>query len=194
MKLLKAIVLLAMGLASNSALAQDYSAKCLIEVASKTNEQAKLTDEKFRKKIENRARRLNDGVFTLVMDSDSRVNNYQAALRKKKDLLDNQLITQAEYDSAVAAKPDLHQITELKDLYPNCGFLSGHSYSIALKFLEPEPTIADEPEESSGDVAVSEGSSYSSSSVSSGGPIRVRSYRRKDGTFVRSHTRSRARR
>lgn len=218
-----AIITILAAVTATPALAyDDVSAKCLIEIATKSNEQHLLTSEEFREKVERRAAAIQSEVSRLWADGYRQRVQRDAKARKQKDLFENGLITQAEYDAFLSSKPYPARLIEIGAAYPQCNFLARYSFdrSLASAVANVDPRDAQSivaTRESfakttsdylnpSAPVGVaplagfySPPATYAPSPPgytyrpSGGGPVKVRGYTRKDGTYVRPHTRSRPR-
>jgi hypothetical protein len=148
----------------------------------------------------------------LAIQLDREVREKSSQVAKQRDLFENGLITKAEFDAFMASGPNVAKLAAYERLYPNCGFVSKrYYYSSAKQALEllksgdPQAlsSIASESATASSATGTyspstsydgsTSGSTYQAPSYGSGS-VNVRGYYRKDGTYVRPHTRSRPRR
>jgi hypothetical protein len=105
------------------AMTGEISARCLIEVASATNEQSLLTQELYRQAAERKAIQLAGATAAMAHATDNLIAAHDRLMARQRDLLDNHLITRAEYDAVAGQGPDLSFISQMLRQYPACDFL-----------------------------------------------------------------------
>lgn len=116
----------------------EVSARCLIEVASATNERDLLTQESYRIAAERKAIQLAGAAVQMARTTDPAVVAHDRLMARQRDLLENGLITRAEYDTSAALAPDLSIIVDMMRAFPTCDFYRaryGPSISRAREIL-----------------------------------------------------------
>lgn len=111
--------------------AQDYSARCLIEVAALTGQEAMLTSEESRVAAAYKARALDDNFDRLATASDDLWRAVGAYEAERRDYFENGLITAAEWEADQADIAN-RRATIREDLTdtdtPSCRFADSHSF------------------------------------------------------------------
>jgi len=120
------------------ALAQPIRAACMIEVAGTTGDAAKLTQDTYRLAAENKANKLSSLMVAQVRALDDQLRLWPQVFERNKDLFDNKLITQKEWDDLLATAPE-HQFAdgvEFLRRFSNCRLLENMNTPAAKKMKE----------------------------------------------------------
>lgn len=113
--------------------AAQVNARCMIEIATVTNEQHLLTTEAGRQAADRKAREIRSQAMNHMTRLDAAMRGHTAEMTRQRDFLENGLITRAEYDAKAAQVPDVSPLVEIIRTYPSCEFLRYYTFSASVR-------------------------------------------------------------